>query len=69
MDALRGQLEVYHGPISYSILSISHPNLAPQDVVDPNGTWRESWRALERAYAEGAVATLPFLYSIRKILR
>lgn len=29
-----------------------------QDTVDPRGTWRESWRALERAYAEGAVMSI-----------
>jgi diketogulonate reductase-like aldo/keto reductase len=28
------------------------------DVVDPQGTWRESWRALERAYAEGRVLAI-----------
>jgi methylglyoxal/glyoxal reductase len=26
--------------------------------VDPDGTWRESWRALERAYAEGKVMSI-----------
>lgn len=27
-------------------------------TVDPAATWRESWRALERAYAEGRVLSL-----------
>lgn len=25
---------------------------------EPSGTWRESWNALERAYAEGHVASI-----------
>jgi len=29
-----------------------------QDVINPNGTWRESWRALERAYSEGMVQSI-----------
>jgi diketogulonate reductase-like aldo/keto reductase len=28
------------------------------DTINPEGTWRESWRALERAYAEGRVASI-----------
>lgn len=28
------------------------------DTVDPDGTWRQSWRALERAYAEGRVMSI-----------
>ena len=28
------------------------------DIVDRAATWRESWRALERAYAEGAVMSI-----------
>jgi len=29
-----------------------------QDVVDPKGTWQQSWRALEREYAEGRVMNI-----------
>jgi len=28
------------------------------DAVDPNGTWQESWRALEKEYAEGRVQSI-----------
>ena len=29
-----------------------------ETTKDPNGTWRESWRALEKAYAEGRVMSI-----------
>lgn len=29
-----------------------------ETTVNPNGTWRESYRALERAYAEGKIASI-----------
>lgn len=29
-----------------------------EDTVDPKGTWRESWKALEKAYAEGSVMSI-----------
>lgn len=29
-----------------------------EDVVDPEGTWQESWRALEKAFAEGRVQSI-----------
>lgn len=28
------------------------------DTVDPHGSWQQSWMALERAYAEGRVASM-----------
>lgn len=31
-----------------------------QDTIDPKGTWRESWFALEKAYAEGRILSLGF---------
>lgn len=29
-----------------------------EDTVDPTGTWRESWRALEKMYAEGRIMSI-----------
>lgn len=29
-----------------------------ETTIDPEATWRESWRALERAYAEGRVLSI-----------
>ena len=29
-----------------------------QDTIDPDATWRESWKALEKAYAEGRVVSI-----------
>jgi diketogulonate reductase-like aldo/keto reductase len=29
-----------------------------EDIVDPAGSWQQSWMALERAYAEGFIASM-----------
>jgi methylglyoxal/glyoxal reductase len=29
-----------------------------KDTIDPNGTWRESWRGLEKEYSEGRVVSI-----------
>jgi diketogulonate reductase-like aldo/keto reductase len=31
-----------------------------RDIVDPKGTWTESWMALEKAYFEGRVSSIGF---------
>ena len=63
-DAIETSLE--HLNTNYIDLYMLHwPECNPEiewmhchDTVDPHGTWRESWRALERAYAEGRVHSI-----------